>query len=472
MSTTRQAPERALRRAPPEAWEPLQTLARRARGPLDRFLEVEAASGMLLVAVAFVAVVWANSPWGASYVALWETPAGLRVGSFAFERSLQWFVNDVLMVVFFFLVGLEIRREIHEGELSEWRRAALPVIAAAGGMIVPGLVYAAIAGAPPTTSGWGVPVATDIAFAVGVLSILGGRVPPALRVLLLALAVIDDLGAIIVIAIFYSDGVQWVWIAVAFASLGVIVAMQGAGVRAPLAYVLPAASAWAGTYAAGVHPTIAGVAVGLLTPVRAWLRPSDLLQEAGWAVDRLRAPGFPVGPRDLAKPVHSLIRAAREVRSPVARLVETLHPWVAYGVMPVFALANAGVVIDAGDLGGPALRVVAGVAVGLVVGKPVGVALACALATRVGVARLPVGIGAREVMVLGTVAGVGFTMSIFIGQLAFADAHLLAGAKVGVLSASVVAAIVGLALGWVVLPSTPDAGAAPTANLAEQSTDA
>ena len=206
---------------------------------------------MLLVAVAIVAVVWANSPWREAYLALWDTPVGLRVGSFTFERSLQWFVNDVLMVVFFFVVGLEIRREIHEGELSEWRRAALPVIAAMGGMVVPALIYVAIAGAPSTVSGWGVPMATDIAFAVGILSILGTRVPPALRVLLLALAVIDDLGAILVIAVFYSGGVVWAGIGVALASLGAIVVMQRAGVRASLAYVPPAAVAWAGTYAAG-----------------------------------------------------------------------------------------------------------------------------------------------------------------------------------------------------------------------------
>ena len=199
-------------------------------------------TGMLLVAVAIVAVVWANSPWREAYVALWDTPVGLRVGSFTFERSLQWFVNDVLMVVFFFVVGLEIRREIHEGELSEWRRAALPVIAAMGGMVVPALIYVAIAGAPSTVSGWGVPMATDIAFAVGILSILGTRVPPALRVLLLALAVIDDLGAILVIAVFYSGGVVWAGIGVALASLGAIVVMQRAGVRASLAYVPPAAS--------------------------------------------------------------------------------------------------------------------------------------------------------------------------------------------------------------------------------------
>ena len=315
-------------------------------------------------------------------------------------------------------------------------------------------------------------MATDIAFAVGILSILGARVPPALRVLLLALAVIDDLGAIIVIAVFYSGGVQWVGIGVALASIGVIVVMQRAGVRSSLAYVVPAAVTWAGTYAAGIHPTIAGVAVGLLTPVEAWLRPSDLRREASRALNRLRTPGFPAAPQDLAAPVHDLMHAVVEVRSPVARHVEALHPWVAYGVMPVFALANAGVVIDTADLGGAAVRVLAAVGAGLVIGKPVGIVLACLGATRAGIAQLPVGIGAREVLVLGTVAGVGFTMSLFIGQLAFADEHFLAAAKLGVLGASVVAALLGLSLGWVLLVPGSTPGEALTANEAEQSTDA
>jgi NhaA family Na+:H+ antiporter len=450
----------------------LRAFARRARGPIDRFLEIEASSGLLLVAVAAVAVVWANSPWRASYAALWETPVGVRVGSVAFERSLQWVVNDVLMVVFFFVVGLEIRREIHEGELSEWRRAALPVIAAIGGMIVPALIYMAIAGSPPTASGWGVPMATDIAFAVGILSILGTRVPAALRVLLLSLAVIDDLGATIVVAIFYSGGIEWGGIGFAVAALGAIAVMQRAGVRSSLAYVPPTVMAWVGTYGAGVHPTIAGVAVGLLTPVQAWLHPSDLRREARRVIDRLRSPGLSASPQDVRQSVRNLSHAVVEVRSPVARHVETLHPWVAYGVMPIFALANAGVSIDVSDLGGSAVRVVGGVAAGLVIGKPVGIALACVAATRAGIAQLPVGIGVREVMVLGCVAGIGFTMALFVGQLAFADAHLLAATKVGILGASVVAALAGLGLGWTVLGSTATEGEASTANQAEQSTEA
>jgi Na+:H+ antiporter, NhaA family len=259
--------------SPPEAWEPLLRFARLAGRPLERFLRIEAASGILLLVAAAVALLWANSPWAESYVHLWHTPVGVRFGNFTFERTLEWFVNDGLMVIFFFVVGMEIRREIHHGELSEWRRAALPAAAALGGMIAPACLYLVFAGASSTRSGWGVPMATDIAFAVGILTLLGKRVPAALRVLLLALAVIDDLGAIVVIAIFYSSGISLTGLLVAAAGFGGVFAMQRIGVRAKLAYVVPAVVAWAGIYAAGVHPTIAGVIVGLVTPVRAWLGP-------------------------------------------------------------------------------------------------------------------------------------------------------------------------------------------------------
>lgn len=255
----------------PEAWDPLLRFARLAALPLERFLRIEAASGILLLVVTAVALAWANSPWAASYAHLWHAPVGIRLGAFTFERSLEWFVNDGLMVIFFFVVGMEIRRELHDGELSDWRRAALPAAAALGGMLVPAALYLAFAGAPATRSGWGVPMATDIAFAVGILTLLGKRAPAAMRVLLLALAIIDDLGAIIIIALFYSSGVAVSGLLVAAVGVVGIVAMQRFGVRAKLAYVVPSLVVWAGMYSAGIHPTIAGVIVGLMTPVRAWL---------------------------------------------------------------------------------------------------------------------------------------------------------------------------------------------------------
>jgi len=407
---------------------------RRVRRPLDRFLRLEAASGILLLATAAVALVWANSPLAPAYDALWQTTVGARVGDVDASRPLAWWVNDVLMVLFFFVVGLEIRREVAFGELSTVRRAALPAVAAVGGMVAPAALYLALAEAPAARAGWGVPMATDIAFAVGVLTLLGRRAPPALRVLLLALAVIDDLGAILVIALFYSTGITPSGLAVAGLGLGAILAMQRWGVRATLAYVVPGAVVWGGIYAAGVHPTIAGVLVGLLTPVR-----SD----------------------DGTEP-------------PAQRLIHTLHPWVAFGVMPVFALANAGVHIDGGLGQGASFIVTLAVVVGLVLGKPAGVLAACALALRFRLATLPIGLTWTHLSVLGVVAGIGFTMSLFVAQLAFADADpaLLTAAKIGVLVASGVAAIAGLMLGFALLRDITTAGAARTADEAERSTEA
>ncbi|HKP63201.1 MAG TPA: Na+/H+ antiporter NhaA [Polyangiales bacterium] len=419
----------------PAAWPPLARLANAARRPVQRFFRIEAASGILLLAVAFVALLWANSPWESSYLALWSTPMGIRVGGFEFERSLEWAINDGLMVIFFFVVGLEIRREISQGELSEWRRAALPAVAALGGMIAPASLYLWVAGAAESHDGWGVPMATDIAFAVGVLALLGKRVPAALRVLLLALAVIDDVGAIVVIAMFYSAGVSFGPLLIALAGFASVFVLRAFGVRNKLAYAGPGLVVWAGVYGSGVHPTIAGVLIGLITPVRPWPSTNGLVEA-----------------------------------SPAESLIQKLHPWVAYGIMPIFALANAGVRIDGVRLEGPALHVVLGVTLGLVVGKPLGVLAASALALRTGIASLPAGIGYRQLLVLGVVAGVGFTMALFLAQLAFSDVGLLAAAKLGVLAASGIAACATLAFGGVLLRSHPADGAALTEDEAECST--
>lgn len=445
--------------------------ARLATRPLERFLRIEAASGILLLVAAAVALVWANSPWADAYLHLWHTPVGLRVGDFAIERSLEWIVNDGLMVIFFFVVGLEIRREIHHGELSELRRAALPLAAALGGMLVPALCYLAIASAPATRSGWGVPMATDIAFAVGILTLLGSRVPPALRVLLLALAVIDDLGAIVVIAFFYSDGISGAGLGIAAAGLAIIIVMQRLGVRAKAAYVAPGVVIWAGVAMAGVHPTIAGVVIGLITPVQAWLGPTGFLDDMRKELDQLeRARPESLSPHELANTLQHVAVARREAMSPAESLIELLHPWVAFAIMPLFALANAGVVLTGGSFDDASWRVLSGAAVGLVVGKPIGVLLASALTLRLGLASLPAGLTKRHLVVLGAVAGVGFTMSLFIAQLAFADALLLGPAKLGILCASGVASVLALLLGRALLPPASVVSGAATADEAESST--
>ncbi len=442
---------------PPEAWGPLMRAARFAGAPIERFLRLKAASGILLLVAAAAALAWANSPWAGIYRSFWHTPIGFHLGAFTFARDLAWVVNDGLMVIFFFVVGMEIRREIHRGELSEWRRAALPVAAALGGMVVPAMLYLAFAGAAATRSGWGVPMATDIAFALGLLALLGKRVPPALRVLLLALAVIDDLGAIIVIAIFYSSGLAWWGLLVSALGLGGVLAMQRFGVRAKIAYIAPSVVAWAGIYAAGVHPTIAGVIVGVMTPVRVWLGPEGFVKGAREELAHLdrAAPGS-LSSHELARTLHHVDVASREAMSPAESLIESLHPWVAFGIMPIFALANAGVPVAVGALDASAWRVVVGVSVGLVVGKPLGVLGAAWLAHRLRIATLPDGIRLRHLVVLGAVAGVGFTMALFVAQLAFADGALLPAAKLGVLAASGAAALLALLLGRTLLaPLTP-----------------
>jgi len=458
--------------SPPEAWEPLHRLARLAGRPLERFLHIEAASGIVLLIAALCALGWANSSWADSYASLWRTPIGFTLGSFSFVRSAEWVVNDGLMVIFFFVVGMEIRREMHHGELSEWRRAALPAVAALGGMVAPAGLYLLVAGEPATRSGWGVPMATDIAFAVGILALLGKRVPSALRVLLLALAVIDDLGAIVVIGAFYSSGINPAGLLIAAAGVAGVVGLQRIGVRAKLVYVAPAVVTWAGIYAAGIHPTIAGVIVGLLTPVRAWLGPDGFVLGLRKQLDEVaRAIPNGVPTHELAETLRHVDSTRREALSPAESLIATLHPWVAFGIMPIFALANAGVAVAGVTLDTVAWKALGGVIVGLVLGKPLGVLLAVWLALRLRLGTLPAGLTMRHVVVLGVVAGVGFTMALFIASLAFENAAIFQAAKLGILVASAAAALLALTLGRLWLSPASAQGVAQSADEAECSTE-
>lgn len=457
---------------PPEAWAPARRLLSRARAPVERFLSIEAASGIVLVAVATLALLWANSPWRASYEGLWHTPIALRVGPWAFERDLHFWINDGLMTFFFFVVGLEIRREMQHGELSEVRRAALPLVAAVGGMVVPALIYLAFNHGRPASVGWGVPMATDIAFAVGVLALLGKRVAPALRILLLALAVIDDVGAILVIALFYSSDIQVFGFFVLGAGALGITAMQLIGVRSALAYVVPGAVVWAGTYAAGIHPTLAGVIVGLMTPVRAWLGVDhffEFIERARHGVERYLGQGT-IDERELLPQLDELSTARREAISPVDRLQHALHGWVAYGIMPLFALANAGVPLGNAVFDEAGVRVFAGIALGLVLGKPLGILGLSWAMKQARIVAMPAGVGFSHVGLVGVVAGIGFTMSLFVAQLAFPAGALLETAKLAIITGSVLAALLSIGLGRALLPAVVDPMAAATAAEAEAST--
>ncbi len=452
---------------PPEASPRAEGLVRKILGPIDAFLHVEAASGIVLLLATVAAMIWANSSAAHGYHELWETRVSLTVGPLRLQQSIHFLINDGLMVIFFFVVGMEIRREIHGGELSDLRRALLPIVAAVGGMVLPALIYLLLApGSGAAQRGWGVPMATDIAFAVGVLAVLGKRVAPALRVLLLALAIIDDIGAILVIAIFYSSGLDVSGLVIAGVALLAIVAMQRAGVRHPLLYVVPAVSAWAGVLLSGIHPTIAGVAVGLLTPPRAWLD-----AQFGPRADQAVRAYQDAGRDELARldALGHLQLVSREAVSPIDRLVASLHPWVAFGIMPIFALANAGVSLGDVQLDGDAGGVAVATAVALVLGKVVGIFGACALATKVGLARMPSGVRMPGLLVVGLVGGIGFTMSLFIAGLAFGDARFLGAAKLGVLAGSAAAAALGLVAGWVLLRGAH--GGAGSAVEAERSTE-
>jgi len=447
-------------RNPPGSWAPARRFARRALAPVEKFLAIETSSGVLLLASALVALIWANSPWRELYRALWHTPLALRAGPLSFECDLHFLINEGLMTVFFFVVGLEIRAEMHHGQLSSLRRAALPLAAAIGGMMIPAGIFAAVNLGEASAKGWGIPMATDIAFAVGVLTLLGRRVPPALRVLLLALAVIDDIGAIVVIAIFYSSGLVPVGLVGVGVGLCAILVMRMLGVRAPWAYVPPAVVTWSGAYVTGIHPTLAGVIVGLLTPVRPWFGREKLVQQVAGSIDSIRAPSEREE-RRLLPEVARIEEATREALSPVQRIQSALHGWVAFGVMPLFALANAGVGLGDASLSGQSLLVFLGASLGLVVGKPVGVLTFSWLATRLRVAELPPGVTWPHMAVLGVVAGIGFTMSIFISALAFADGANLETSKIAILIASGVAASLAYGTGRVVFRSKAREADAP-----------
>ncbi|MFN0246304.1 MAG: Na+/H+ antiporter NhaA [Kofleriaceae bacterium] len=428
---------------PPGTWKAARAVKSAIVSPIQQILAIEAASGVLLMVATAIALFLANSLWAHDFEALWHMPIGFSIGGHEFERSLHFWINDGLMTIFFFVVGLEIRREIFEGELQTFRRAALPLAAALGGMLVPAIIYVAFNAGKAGSAGWAIPMATDIAFAVGVLTLLGSRVPNTLRVLLLALAVIDDIGAIVIIAIFYSGGLELYGFGIAAVGLAGAFAMRAAGVRQPLLYLAPGLLVWAGMYIGGIHPTLAGVILGLATPVLPWFGPSGFAETT-----RTQLEGLDENDRHALLHRLDAINAARkEAVSPVERLIHALHPWVAFVIMPVFALANAGVSFGGADLSGDAFWIFVGIVAGLALGKPIGIAGMALLSSRVGIGSRPPEMKPNGVVLVGVVGGIGFTMSLFIAQLAFKDPALLDTAKLGILVGSACAMVIGLGLG-------------------------
>jgi NhaA family Na+:H+ antiporter len=393
----------------------LQGEAIRIFEPFQRFARSEAASGVVLLAATVCALAWANSPWQPGYASILHHSLPIGSGRLRLDLTAHEWINDFLMALFFLLVGLEIKREMLVGELASLRQAALPIAAAAGGMVVPALLYAAMNGTGPGARGWGIPMATDIAFALGVVALIGSRIPVALRIFLAAVAIVDDIGAVIVIAIFYSASISWPSLAVVGALVVALLLLNRAGVRRAAPYLVLGVALWVAVLESGIHATIAGVLLAMTIPARAPDGESSLLE----------------------------------------RLEHALHTPVAFFIVPLFALANAGVRVG-GASSDLSLTVLGGVVIGLVLGKPIGISLASWLAVRARLATLPDGVSWRLLHGVSWLGGIGFTMSLFVGALAFTDAALLDSAKIGVLLASCVAAF----MGWLMLRNHPSGASA------------
>jgi Na+:H+ antiporter, NhaA family len=416
---------------------PLVPPPRRLPAPLREYLRAEAAGGVVLMAAAAVALVWANSPWRDAYAALWQTRLAIQLGRSGIEADLRHWVDDGLMTLFFLVVGLEIKRELVAGELRTWRQAALPVVAAAGGMALPALLYAAVNAGRPGAPGWGVPMATDIAFALGVLALLGPRVPAALKVFLLTLAVVDDLGSIAVVALFYSRGLALGSLALAAGLLLLVAVLVRAGVWWLPLHVVLGLALWLALWRSGVSPALAGVAMGLLTPARPTSLPEVARERGGELAGELAADPRP--PR-----LREMLREARGTVPLAERLAHDLHPASAFLVVPLFALANAGVTLEGDALAAPgAGAVLGGVLAGRVVGKLAGITAAAWLAVRLGLAALPEGTGWPQLAGVATVAGIGFTVPLFVAELAFPAGQFAAPVRLGLVAASVLSGAAG-----------------------------
>ncbi len=444
-------------------------LARRFMRPAINFMHIEAASGGVLLLAAVVAVLWANLAWfGDSYTQFWETRVEFTAGSIHFEETLKQIVNDGLMAIFFFVIGLEIKREMVHGELRERKKAMLPAMAAIGGMVVPALVFVAFnSGNPEAIGGWGIPMATDIAFSIGILALVGSRAPIGAKLFLLALAVVDDLGAIAVIAIFYTDQVDFTWLAIGVGALGVIAGATKLRIRAHSLYFPLAIVSWFAFLESGVHATIAGVMIGLLTPASPLYNNDEF---DGMTRDILDTYPGQRRPNPALADHEALLVAevARESVSPLSRAVSRLHGWTSFAIIPIFALANAGVRFAGINIGDAVTSTVAlGIGLGLVVGKTVGVTLFAWVAVKLGWGQLPTGMTWRHVTGVAVLAGVGFTVALFIAELAYSDPALISLAKIGIFMGSIVAGIAGFAL----LRSAPVAGSSEAPGNPEATVD-
>ena len=413
---------------------PIQRLQR----PLVAFTHIESASGIVLLLCTVIALIAANSSLAEAYAAFWNQELRLAAGDFELAYPLWYWVNDGLMPIFFFVIGLEIKRELVIGELSDPKKVVLPVAAALGGVAIPVGVYLALQGGQEGARGWAVPMATDIAFVVGCLSILGKRLPYGLTVLMLSLAIVDDLAAVLVIAMFYTASIKTTWLVAGAIGVLIVAIMNRLGIRDVWTYVLVGAFVWLCTLKSGIHPTVAGVVLGLMCPAMPWLGGPKFLGFLRHADETLRKEETSVAAAELM--VANLAFASREAVSPLTRIERALHPWTAFAIMPVFALANAGVPVEIDDIGHP---VGLAVAAGLFFGKSVGIFGASWLTVKLGWATRPAGVTWPMLAGAAFLGGIGFTMALFIASLGLSG-ELLVAAKIGVLLGSFFSAVVGM----------------------------
>lgn len=427
---------------------------RRLSLPFQRFLQAESFSGFLLLFFTITALMWANSAFSESYFNLWNSEITLGFKGFLFSRDLHFVINDVLMAVFFFVVGLEIKRELIAGELSSFRLAALPILAAFGGMIFPAIFYAIFNLGKAGLAGWGIPTATDIAFAIGILSLLGRRVPAGLKVFLTALAIADDMGAIVVIALFYTANFSMMWLLIGLAVFGLLLLANKLNIYSTYVYILLGALLWIALYNAGIHPTIAGVLAAIAIPALNRIKGKEMEMSVKQYLSEFsasfRSNKHPLANQKEQQGIYAIEKATRQAQTPLKRLEDKLHPWVAYFIMPLFALANAGVILKGDVIGAFSESITLGIILGLVFGKPIGITLLSFLAVKLHLADLPEGVNWRKIIGAGMLGGIGFTMSFFITGLAFTDSALIDLAKIGILSASAIAGIGG----YIILRST------------------
>lgn len=418
--------------------------------PLRDFVHKQASGGIVLLVAAVAAMVWANSPWSESYFDFWHTEIAIEVGAFHISHDLGHWINDGIMVVFFFVVGLEIKRELVVGELSSIRQATLPMIAAVGGMVVPALIYTAFNFNSEGSVGWGIPMATDIAFALGVLAVLGSRVPLALKAFLVAVAIFDDIGAVLVIALFYTDQISILSLLIGMGLFGLLVAFNRVGIRHPLPYVIVGFFLWFAFLQSGVHATIAGILLASTIPARLNTGADEFLESGREILDEYKRAGNvgEAGPVQQGQQValQRMEEAITQVWTPLQRLEHTLHPWIAFGIVPLFALSNAGVTLGSDFTAHLFDPVSTGIILGLVVGKQVGITLAAWLAVKLDWGALPEGVTWPQMYAVGWLAGIGFTMSLFISGLAFGASDLLDVSKIGILTGSIISGLVGYIL--------------------------